>query len=157
LAALSTLPVEGDISSTYGARSLSRKKKSSRMHSGVDITAPRGTPVLAAASGVVFFAGRWAAYGKIVEIDHGNGLITRYAHLDTKNVETGARVASGESIGTVGRSGRTTGAHLHFETLVNGRTVDPMKAEMWQQTPAQLAAKRGTYVSGLRFSAKPAH
>jgi murein DD-endopeptidase MepM/ murein hydrolase activator NlpD len=157
LMALSTIPVEGSISSTYGVRRLSGKKKRVRMHSGVDISAPRGTPVLAAASGVVFFAGHWAAYGKIVEIDHGNGLVTRYAHLDTKNVETGARVASGQAIGAVGRSGRTTGAHLHFETLVNGRTVDPMMAEIWRQTSGHLATKSGTYVSGLRSSAKPVY
>jgi murein DD-endopeptidase MepM/ murein hydrolase activator NlpD len=136
-------------------RRLSNKTKRGRMHTGIDITAARGTPVLAAASGVNCFAGRWGAYGKIVEIDHGNGLVTRYAHLDSYTIEEGAKIASGEQIGTVGRSGRTTGAHLHFETLVNGRTVDPMMAEMWRQTPEQLAAKRGTYVSGLRFTSKP--
>jgi len=150
LAVLTNLPTDGDISSFFGMRRLSSKTKRVRMHTGVDITAARGTPVLAAASGVVRFAGRWAAYGKIVEIDHGNGLVTRYAHLDRHAVEEGATVASGERIGTVGRTGRTTGAHLHFETLVNGRTVDPMTAGIWRQKPEQLTEKRDTYLSELR-------
>ena len=155
LTALSTIPVDGEISSMFGMRRFSKKTKRVRMHTGVDITAERGTPVLAAAAGEVCFVGRWAAYGKIVEIDHGNGLVTRYAHLDSYIIEQGAKVASGEQIGTVGRTGRTTGAHLHFETLVNGSTVDPMLADLWQQSPGHLAGKGGAYVS-LR-SAQPVH
>ena len=154
LAMLSAIPTDGNISSYFGMRRLSNKTKRARMHTGIDITSPRGAPVLAAASGVVRFANRWSAYGRVVEIDHGNGLVTRYAHLDNYAVEDGAKVAAGEQVGTVGRSGRTTGSHLHFETLVNGRMVDPMMAEMWQQTPEQLTAKRGTYVSGLRAASK---
>ena len=92
-----------------------------------------------------------------MEIDHGNGLITRYAHLDQYTVTQGAKVASGEQIGTVGRTGRTTGAHLHFETLVNGRMVDPMLADLWQQSPGNLAKQDGTYVSGLRSDTKPVY
>ena len=150
LAVLSAVPADGDISSFFGVRRLSAKTKRVRMHTGIDIKAARGAPVFAAASGVVCFVGRWSAYGKIVEIDHGNGLVTRYAHLDRHIVEQGATVDAGEQIGTVGRTGRTTGAHLHFETLVNGRTVDPMLAEIWRQAPEGLAAKRDAYVSGLR-------
>jgi murein DD-endopeptidase MepM/ murein hydrolase activator NlpD len=150
LAALSDIPVDGDISSFFGVRRLSAKTKRTRMHTGIDIMAGRGTPVVAAASGEVSFVGRWSSYGRIVEIDHGNGLVTRYAHLDKYTIEKGAKVVSGEQIGTVGSSGRATGAHLHFETLVNGRMVDPMIAEVWQQAPERLAAKSGTYVSGLR-------
>jgi len=152
LATLAAIPADGDISSYFGMRRLSAKTKRSRMHTGIDITAARGSPVLAAAPGVVCFVGRWSAYGRVVEIDHGNGLVTRYAHLDSYTVSEGAKVPSGEQIGTVGRSGRTTGAHLHFETLVNGRTVDPMQAEMWRQAPEQQATKRDRYVSGLRRS-----
>ena len=156
LTLLSTAPVDGDISSFFGVRRHATKKKRARMHTGLDIKAARGAPVLAAASGVVCFVGRWSAYGKIVEIDHGNGLVTRYAHLDRHIVEQGSMVASGEQIGTVGSTGRTTGAHLHFETLVNGRMVDPMMAEIWRQAPERLAEKHDTYVSGLR-SAEDAH
>jgi murein DD-endopeptidase MepM/ murein hydrolase activator NlpD len=154
LAELSTVPVEGDISSHFGVRRLSSKTKRVRMHTGVDIRAGSGAPVLAAASGVVCFVGNWAGYGKIVEIDHDNGLITRYAHLSSYAVEVGATVISGEQVGTVGRTGRATGSHLHFETLVNGRHVDPMIAEMWAQAPDRLMAQRGIYVSGLRSSDK---
>ena len=154
LAALSAIPADGNISSYFGMRRISGKTKRGRMHTGVDITAARGSPVHAAASGVVCFVGRWNAYGRVVEIDHGHGLVTRYAHLDSYAVTEGAKVASGEQIGTVGRSGRTTGAHLHFETVVNGRTVDPMIAGMWQQSPEHLAAKRDRYVSGLRAPSK---
>jgi murein DD-endopeptidase MepM/ murein hydrolase activator NlpD len=150
LTVLSAVPADGDISSFFGVRRLSTKTKRVRMHTGIDIKAARGAPVFAAASGVVCFVGRWSAYGKIVEIDHGNGLVTRYAHLDRHIVEQGAAVDAGEQIGTVGSTGRTTGAHLHFETLVNGSMVDPMMAEIWQKTPERLAAKHDTYVSGLR-------
>jgi len=149
LTALSTIPVDGDISSMFGMRRLSKKTKRVRMHTGIDISAPRGTPVLAAAAGEVCYVGRWSAYGKIVEIDHGNGLVTRYAHLDQYAVAQGAKVAAGEQIGNVGRTGRATGAHLHFETLVNGSMVDPMLAGLWRQEPGYLATKDDTYVSGL--------
>jgi len=158
LTVLSTIPVDGEISSPYGMRRYAKKTRNARMHTGIDITAQRGTPVLAAGSGEVCYVGRWAAYGKIVEIDHGNGLITRYAHLDQYTVTQGDKVAAGERIGNVGRTGRTTGAHLHFETLVNGGTVDPLQAGLWQQETESLAAKDGgTYVSGLRPFPKRFH
>jgi murein DD-endopeptidase MepM/ murein hydrolase activator NlpD len=156
LAEISTIPVEGSISSYFGPRRLSARTKRVRMHTGVDIRAAQGTPVFAAAAGVVSFVAPWSGYGRIVEIDHGNGLITRYAHLDSYVIEAGAMVASGELIGTVGRTGRATGCHLHFETLVNGKHVDPMMAEVWAQAPDRYMAKRGIYVSGVR-AARPAY
>jgi murein DD-endopeptidase MepM/ murein hydrolase activator NlpD len=124
------------------------------MHTGLDIRAGQGTPVLAAASGVVCYLGAWSNYGKIVEIDHGNGLVTRYAHLGSHTIELGAMVEAGEQIGIVGRTGRATGYHLHFETLVNGKYVDPLMAEIWGQAPERFLARRGTYVSGLRSASK---
>jgi len=154
LAELSTIPVAGDISSHFGLRRLSARSKRVRMHTGVDIRAVQGAPVLAAASGVVSFAAPWSGYGRIVEIDHGNGLITRYAHLNVCGIEAGSMVAAGDQIGTVGRTGRATGYHLHFETLVNGRHVDPMMAEVWTQAPGRFLAKRGMYVSGLRSASR---
>jgi len=147
---LAVIPVDGEFSSLFGPRRLSGKTKRFRMHTGVDIRAPQGTPVLAPASGIVSYARAWANYGKVVEIDHGNGLVTRYAHLDSHTVAEGDMVETGDQIGAVGRTGRATGMHLHFETLVNGRYVDPLMAEMWAQAPGRLIARRGTYVSGLR-------
>ena len=154
LTALSAIPADGNLSSPFGMRRLSSKTKRVRMHTGIDIAAERGAPVFAAADGKVCFVGRWAAYGRIVEIDHGNGLVTRYAHLDRYIVKEGDMMAAGEQIGNIGRSGRTTGAHLHFETLVNGKAVNPMMAELLRQTPAQLATKRGMYVSELSASGR---
>ena len=129
-AALSTRPTSGPLSSTYGMRKLGGKK-AARFHKGVDLNAKRGTSVVASASGVVTFVGKKDAYGKIVEIDHGNGLVTRYAHLDSFSVKQGARITAGKRIGTVGRTGRTTGPNLHFEVLVNNKHIDPLRLVRW--------------------------
>ncbi|MEE4281893.1 MAG: M23 family metallopeptidase [Pseudomonadales bacterium] len=94
-------------------------------HSGVDFAGKDGSDVIAVASGVVTFAGKRSGYGKLVEISHANGYVTRYAHHKELTVETGEVVKKGESIGKMGSSGRSTGPHVHFEVLKNGRTVDP--------------------------------
>lgn len=94
------------------------------VHTGIDIGAPFGTPILAPAPGI----GRtyWnLGGGRMVAVDHGNGLETRYAHLAVAMVRNDQRVAAGQQIGTVGASGRVTGAHLHYEILVGGKTIDP--------------------------------
>ena len=95
------------------------------MHSGLDFAGPIGTPIQAAANGRVSFVGVKSGYGKVVEIDHGNGLITRYAHLSAFNVKRGAEIRSGERIAAMGSTGRSTGSHLHFEVRLNGRAVNP--------------------------------
>ena len=128
---LSTIPTEGYISSIFGMRRLFSTTKA-KLHKGIDIAARRGTPVHAAAPGMILFAGHLPYYGNIVEIDHGNGFVTRYAHLDRYVVKKNDKVSSGSEIGTVGKTGRATGAHLHFETLVSGSPVDPLTAEIWQ-------------------------
>ncbi|XOV84323.1 MAG: M23 family metallopeptidase [bacterium] len=94
-------------------------------HSGVDFAGRDGSDVIAVASGVVTFAGKRSGYGKLVEISHANGYVTRYAHHKELMVETGEVVKKGEPIGKMGSSGRSTGPHVHFEVLKNGRTVDP--------------------------------
>jgi len=94
-------------------------------HQGLDLAAPAGTPVRAAAGGVVVKAGRNAGYGKLVEVDHGNGIITRYAHNSRIAVRAGERVMRGQLLGFVGSTGHANGPHLHYEVLVNGRPVDP--------------------------------
>jgi murein DD-endopeptidase MepM/ murein hydrolase activator NlpD len=96
------------------------------MHTGVDYRAPSGTPVKATGAGVVITAEYRGGYGRTVEIDHGNGLSTRYAHLSTILVEEGERVSAGTVIGQVGSTGRSTGPHLHYETRVRGEAADPL-------------------------------
>jgi hypothetical protein len=94
-------------------------------HPGVDLVAPAGTPILAAAGGRVIFAGPKAGYGNAVEIDHGNGFITRYGHASRIDVQVGQVVLPREHIAEVGSTGRSTGPHLHFEVLVHGQPVNP--------------------------------
>jgi murein DD-endopeptidase MepM/ murein hydrolase activator NlpD len=94
-------------------------------HTGIDIAAPTGTMVYAAAEGVVVAAGYDGAYGNTVLIDHGNGYKTRYAHHDSNYVELGAKVGKGQLIAFVGNTGRSTGPHLHFEVHLNGERIDP--------------------------------
>ncbi|GFN37159.1 peptidoglycan DD-metalloendopeptidase family protein [Tepidimicrobium xylanilyticum] len=112
------MPTRGYISSRYGMRS-------GRMHRGLDIAAKIGTPIKAADGGKVTFVGRKGAYGNLVEIDHENGYVTRYAHCNTIKVKKGDRVYKGQVIATVGNTGRSTGAHLHFEIIKNGKYQNP--------------------------------
>jgi murein DD-endopeptidase MepM/ murein hydrolase activator NlpD len=112
-------PVGGTITSRYGSRG-------GGFHSGLDIGASHGTSVGAAAGGRVISAGWQGNYGNMVTIDHGGGLTTRYAHLSQINVSTGQSVSSGQVIGRVGSTGRSSGPHLHFEVLVNGSSRNPL-------------------------------
>ena len=98
-----------------------------RQHLGVDYAAPVGTPVRTVADGVVSFAGWQNGYGKTIEIDHGNGKTTLYAHLSRHDVKKGQRVAQGQRVGAVGMTGWTTGPHLHFEFRVGGTHQDPLR------------------------------
>ncbi|MGQ0675294.1 MAG: peptidoglycan DD-metalloendopeptidase family protein [Rhodospirillales bacterium] len=97
------------------------------MHPGLDLSAPRRTQVYAPAPGVVLFASRKDRYGKLVEIDHGMGIVTRYGHLDEIIVKPGQRVGFRDKIGLVGSTGRTSGAHLHYEVTVKGKPLDPQR------------------------------
>lgn len=94
-------------------------------HSGVDYPAPRGTPIVASGGGRVVYAGHRVEYGKTVEIDHGGGLVTRYAHASKVLVTPGQIVMPGQTIAEVGSTGRSTGSHLHFEVIKDGLVVDP--------------------------------
>ena len=97
------------------------------MHEGIDFPAEVGTPIVAAASGTVIFADWHPAYGKMVEIDHGNGLVSRYAHTSGLFVKEGDLVVRGQKIATVGSTGRSTGPHLHFEVRLNGVPQNPAR------------------------------
>ncbi len=97
------------------------------LHQGQDFAAPRNTPILATAPGIVSFAGVRGGYGRTVEIDHGGGFKTRFAHLNSIAVQPGQRVAVGNRIGGMGTTGRSTGVHLHYEVWMNGRPQNPAR------------------------------
>ena len=99
----------------------------SSYHSGIDLMAPMGSPIRAAAGGTVVYAGWYYAYGNIVDIQHADGVVTRYAHMSAfaPGIHAGTPVASGGIIGAVGATGRAHGTHVHFEVRINGRAVDP--------------------------------
>ena len=99
----------------------------SQHHAGLDLVAPHGSPLRAAGAGTVIAAQPYFAYGLLVDLDHGNGVMTRYAHMAgfAPGIRPGTQVAAGQLLGQVGRTGRATTAHVHFEVRVNGRVVDP--------------------------------
>lgn len=112
------------VSSGFGVRRDPFNGRSA-FHAGLDFRGPIGTPIMAAARGKVSFVGRKPGYGNCVEIDHGNGLLTRYAHMSAFRSRIGQTVSGGQVIGLVGNTGRSTGPHLHFEVRINGRAVNP--------------------------------
>ncbi|GGY52453.1 M23 family metallopeptidase [Parvularcula lutaonensis] len=111
--------------SGYGVRWDPFKRSRRTRHYGLDFAAARRTPIVATAPGRVVRAGTWSSYGKIVEIDHGNGFRTRYAHLDRINTRVGKIVELNDVIGLMGSTGRSTATHLHYEVIYKGRQVDP--------------------------------
>jgi murein DD-endopeptidase MepM/ murein hydrolase activator NlpD len=120
-------PVRGRLSSHFGYRRDPFHGKH-KFHSGLDIAAPRGTPIGASADGVVVFAGWGRKYGNYVVVEHADGRRTKYAHADKLLVTEGEMVQSGQAIATVGSTGRATGPHLHFEVIEKGRAVNPIKS-----------------------------
>jgi len=127
LTVLSTEPVAHTESSGFGWRDDPIRHTRS-FHSGTDFRGDPGTPVLAAGDGIVAFCGRLGGYGNIIDIDHGGGVITRYAHLRRIETRKDAVITAGEAIGQVGSTGRTTGPHLHFEVRLDGAPVSPIAA-----------------------------
>ena len=119
-------PTEGYVTSSFGSRRSPFTGKT-EFHRGVDIANRRGTPIYAPANGTVTFVGGQNAYGNTIVIQHGNGISTRYAHLDRYAVKQGQLVKRGELIAYMGNSGRTTGSHLHYEVRTNGVNVNPMR------------------------------
>jgi murein DD-endopeptidase MepM/ murein hydrolase activator NlpD len=124
----SVLPGDKHISSDFGWR-LDPFTQHARFHHGTDLRVAYGREVKAATAGVVTFAGEKGGYGLTVIVDHGQGLETRYAHLSTIDVQVGGQVAAGEVIARSGNSGRSTGAHLHFEVRQDGQAMDPRQLD----------------------------
>jgi murein DD-endopeptidase MepM/ murein hydrolase activator NlpD len=133
-------PVAGPVGSGFGFRSDPFTGRAA-LHMGLDFPADIGTPIVAAAGGVVQLAETHAAYGQTVEVDHGNGLVTRYAHASKLLVRLGDIVKRGQPIAKVGSTGRSTGPHLHFEVLVDGVPQDPAKFLAGGETALAAAEK----------------
>ncbi len=121
---LRNVPVTARMSSDFGAR-VHPVTGAKSFHEGVDLAAAKGSDVAASGAGVVVRAADAGSYGNIVVVDHGGGLETRYAHLDSMSVKVGQQVAAGDIVGYVGETGRVTGPHLHFEVRRDGRPINP--------------------------------
>jgi hypothetical protein len=123
----SIMPTAGYLSSRFARARLHPIFHEERPHPGIDISAPMGTPILAAAGGTVTQVGTGTGYGMMVTIEHGYGLVTRYAHISKALVHVGQRVRRGDQIALVGNTGIVTAPHLHYEVIVNGQQQDPLK------------------------------
>jgi len=121
-------PLEGKITSAFGYRAspFSRSQRKTEFHNGIDIAAPTGTDICAAADGVVIEAQWQSGWGRIIKIRHGSGFVTWYAHNSVNLVKVGEKVSKGQVIAKIGSSGRSTGPHLHFTVEKNGVAIDPM-------------------------------
>lgn len=117
-------PVKGWVTSGFGYRNSPFTNKR-QFHAGIDISTRTGTPIVAPADGVVSFSGREGGYGRMVVINHGHGMMTRFGHLHKISVKVGDKIARGQLVGTVGSTGRTTGPHLHYEVLLSGVPTNP--------------------------------
>jgi murein DD-endopeptidase MepM/ murein hydrolase activator NlpD len=119
-------PTRAILTSGYGPRRSPVGRTRSGYHHGLDLASDRGEPIFAVSSGVVVFSGWSGGYGNLIEIDHGFGLTTRYAHLHRRVVRAGATVSTGQRLGTMGSTGQVTGPHLHFEVRMDGFPIDPL-------------------------------
>jgi len=127
-------PIDGRVTSPYGKfRTYSDGKKS--YHSGIDLALRRGTPIAAAADGIVLYSAKQAIFGKVVIVHHGHGVTTSYNHMDELKVKEGAKVKKGDIVGLLGSTGQSTGPHLHWGLTVAGKAVDPtqwLDPEFWE-------------------------
>jgi murein DD-endopeptidase MepM/ murein hydrolase activator NlpD len=129
-------PVNGRLMGAFGKRTDPFSGEGTEFHTGVDISAPSGTPVRATADGIVVSSGWSGGYGRLVVVDHGGGIQTYYAHLARLHVQTGQEVRRGELVGEVGSTGRVTAPHLHYEVRIGGAPVNPypyLKAPVSEQ------------------------
>jgi murein DD-endopeptidase MepM/ murein hydrolase activator NlpD len=119
-------PAQGYVTSTFGMR-VDPFVGLPQLHAGIDYSANIGAPVFATADATVVHAGLKGSYGKTVELDHGQGLVTKYAHLSRIDVQLGEKITRGQMLGAVGNTGRSTGPHLHYEVRLNGIALDPQR------------------------------
>lgn len=146
------MPAQGPVTSKISPARINPVDGVVRPHNGIDIAATQGSPVVAAMDGLVITAARSDTLGNYVVIDHGNGIITRYGHMERLLVNK-RKVTRGEQIGTVGSTGRSSGPHLHYELLVNGKPIDPTNLT---STNVQQAPSQGPGDSGLVSTTPPA-
>jgi murein DD-endopeptidase MepM/ murein hydrolase activator NlpD len=132
---------DGRVTSPFGFRRDPFTRRAA-MHSGIDYGGPIGHPIYAAASGKVVFVGWKGGYGRTIDVEHGNGMMTRYAHLHSFGVNVGEAVDAGQTIAGLGNSGRSTGPHLHFEVRINNRAVNPRP--FLETAPDVLKEARGS-------------
>jgi len=123
----SIMPTQGWLSSAFSRMRAHPVLHISRPHEGIDVSAPQGSPIEAPANGTVIRAGWENGYGNVVEVNHGYGIVTRFAHASKLLVNRGQRVTRGERVALVGATGLATGPHLHYEVHVNGQPVDPLR------------------------------
>ncbi len=123
----SIMPTQGWLSSAFSSMRTHPILHIARPHEGIDVSAPMGSPIEAPAAGTVIEAGVESGYGNTVTVDHGYGIVTKFAHASKILVRRGQRVARGQRIALVGNSGLATGPHLHYEVHINGRAVDPLR------------------------------
>ena len=122
----SIMPTAGWLSSSFARNRFHPILHVRRPHQGIDVSAPMGSPIVAPAAGRVMRVAKERGYGNVLEIDHGNGIVTKYAHTQKILVKRGERVTRGQVVAKVGNSGLSSGPHLHYEIHVNGRAVDPL-------------------------------
>lgn len=122
----SIMPTTGWLSSHFSRKRLHPLLHIARAHEGIDVAGPMGAPIVAPAAGVVRRVGKEVGYGLVLEIDHGHGIETKYAHTSKVLVKVGQRVTRGQVIANIGNSGLSTAPHLHYEIHVNGKVVDPL-------------------------------
>jgi len=137
--------------SNFGIRS-DPFQGTARMHAGVDIPGPIGTPIYATADGIIAHADRQGGYGNLVEVNHGKGIATRYGHQSKILVSDGARVTRGQLIGLMGSTGRSTGSHLHYEVRIDGHAVNPIP---FLTTADYLLASQDEAIRMIPVSSEP--
>ena len=152
-------PTKGWVSSGFGKRRSPWTGKTA-FHDGIDMANRRGTPVIAPGDAVVEYAGKNGGYGRTIVLNHGQGIITRYAHLSKIYVKKGDRVRKNQKIANMGNTGKSTNSHLHYMVQINGIAIDPLRYLLKQRPSSSSktvqSSSAGLKTAGLQFFAVPA-